>query len=348
MIASPTIANTRCPEAFAICQLGFLPQVVDFVTRVPQCIDTSGVYAVSMIVCSYKDLKCGGVIYKSHSKTRRTWYIRVVDGEIDDMTCNEQKSSPDHQTFDHVKCFAYHRSSWSGCTLTRYIHWFERRITITKSNVALIIYNVTGVVDPLGVNPFLRAHGNSKQKSQYYVRTKPTVLSRMAQVSMYKCPKKVVSIVTNENGGVLNAQSAVDLPRNRQQVYNMARKQNKEGRVRHRFTGPLPVADYHKIVYLAMAEEHSFLRNYDFDRNKMESMSPRTFACPPNYQYLITQFCSPQSQVGAQVGIDMTYNIGPFFATTLTMQHPMFVIKVSFRHPAILLAVLDVSRQIAS
>ena len=120
----------------------------------------------------------------------------------------------------------------------------------------------------------------------------------------------------------------------------MTRRQNKSGRIRHRFTGPVPITDYHKIFYLALSEEDVFFPNCNFERYKIKSMSPKTFVCPEKYECWITQFCSPQSQVGAQVGIDMTYKIGPFFTTTLTMQHPMFVIRGSVCHPTILLTVM--------
>ena len=36
----------------------------------------------------------------------------------------------------------------------------------------------------------------------------------------------------------------------------------------------------------------------------------------------------------------MTYTIGDFYTTTLTMQHPMFVFRGTVRHPTILLAVM--------
>ena len=88
-----------------------------------------------------------------------------------------------------------------------------------------MIYNVYGshVGEQLGFNSFLHSHGNYSRSKDVFTRTRLTVRSRMAQVGKNVSPKKVLTIVTNEYGGIFNAKSHVDVPRNRKQFYNQSK-----------------------------------------------------------------------------------------------------------------------------
>ena len=68
----------------------------------------------------------------------------------------------------------------------------------------------------------LTSHGNYKGKSPASVfrRTKPSILKRIKKDSEYKSATKVLTSIENDQGGVMNAKTGCDLPRNRQQVYN--------------------------------------------------------------------------------------------------------------------------------
>ena len=66
-----------------------------------------------------------------------------------------------------------------------------------------------------------KTHGNCRQtQATGYVRTKPSVLERIKDVSENCRPKGTVHQVSEENGGYLWATSASDLPRNREQAKN--------------------------------------------------------------------------------------------------------------------------------
>ena len=61
--------------------------------------------------------------------------------------------------------------------------------------------------------------------------------------------------------------------------------------------------------------------------------NPRIFAAPDTQLAWVKRFCSINNPL-SQLGIDMTYKIGPFYVTTLVMQMPIFVLKKNpTKHP---------------
>lgn len=68
----------------------------------------------------------------------------------------------------------------------------------------------------------VRQHRNSQQKEPY-CRTNPSTLATIKSKSQHARPKATVSSVYADKGGILNANSLGELPRNRQQVAHMRR-----------------------------------------------------------------------------------------------------------------------------
>ena len=60
----------------------------------------------------------------------------------------------------------------------------------------------------------LKPHGNSNGKKPFS-RTKPSIIHRLKESAQSKAPRKVLREIENEQGGVMGAKSACDLPRNR-------------------------------------------------------------------------------------------------------------------------------------
>ena len=66
--------------------------------------------------------------------------------------------------------------------------------------------------------------------------------------------------------------------------------------------------------------------------------TPRIFAAPDSHLKWIKSFCNTENPM-SHVGIDMTYKIGPYYVTTLTMPIPIFVWKKRpYIHPGIVVA----------
>lgn len=80
---------------------------------------------------------------------------------------------------------------------------------------AFIQYGFDRQEHPIEVRP----HGNSKGKKPFR-RCKPSVLKQLKESVDKRSPMHVLREVENLKGGVMNAQSGCDLPRNRKQVYN--------------------------------------------------------------------------------------------------------------------------------
>ena len=65
-------------------------------------------------------------------------------------------------------------------------------------------------------------HGSSKHDDKY-MRTMPSVMTKLKKVACKSTPKSAVEIVSKKAGGVLSAPSAGALPRGRQQVKDIRR-----------------------------------------------------------------------------------------------------------------------------
>ena len=98
---------------------------------------------------------------------------------------------------------------------------FQRRISyVCDSSGQLVKYAVMQYLfdDGTDVPVVVHPHGNATKQVSAYRRTQKTTLQKM-KVQAGR-PKQVVSLLHEEAGGSLEAQSASELPRNRRQVYN--------------------------------------------------------------------------------------------------------------------------------
>ncbi len=160
-------------------------------------------------------------------------------------------------------------------------------------------------------------------RSETYIRTKPSVLQKVKHLS-HESPKVIIATLSKEAGGPIHAKSASAIPRDRRQIYNALAKVD---RFKSKNTGPNKVPRFDKL--LTMMAQGTFVQDVSFHVKKRGAHSqtfPNTFATTKNSIRWIRTFCSGQCPE-SQVNIDMTYNVGPYFLTSLTFGHPMFVYK---------------------
>ena len=218
---------------------------------------------------------------------------------------------------------------------------FSRVITKVEINGSSAKYAIVQYKAPPDATQLsLRAHGNSKKKNEAYYRTKPSVLKKAkAAAQANDRPKRIISSIEQDAGGAVNVNSPGDIIRNREQVYNVCR--NIEGRQRSRNTGPSRRPDFIKLMNLM--EHDDFLRDVSFgakSNRAVKHMAPNTFAMTDTQILWVKKYCSGDTPK-SQVGIDMTYNMGPFYVTTLTFPHPMFVYRNKpTKHPTTLAAMM--------
>ena len=90
-------------------------------------------------------------------------------------------------------------------------------------NLALVQYCFSQGEHEIKVAP----HGNSRS-GEVYIRTKPSVMTKLKAAATQSTPKRALTFISNEQGGVMGASSAGSLPRCRQQVKDMRRKKQDE------------------------------------------------------------------------------------------------------------------------
>ena len=149
-------------------------------------------------------------------------------------------------------------------------------------------------------------HGNAKKDKKPYVRTKESVLFSIKETT--ETPKAAVSRMLEDAGGVMHIKGPANIPKNRHQVSNIRYKKNKDQ------------DDLIELVDLAKQEEKTtsqFIRDIKF--------VPEVSVFVASNQQLedVSRFCTKPSNF-CILGIDPTYNIGPFYVTVTTFRHLMF------------------------
>ena len=160
-----------------------------------------------------------------------------------------------------------------------------------------------------------RPHGNSKSQSAY-VRTLPSTLQKLRDVSQHVAPKHAVSEVSRSVGGLSHVSSVSQLPRNRQQSADCRSGVSQS-------SDPLfPVMIMCKETEGAKCDPQSrFVR---IVCNTPEPMAVLVFDWTLED---LERFCTdPQEHV--VLSVDPTFNLGSFHVTVTTYQHPM----LEFRH----------------
>lgn len=95
---------------------------------------------------------------------------------------------------------------------------------------------------------FKTSHGIDKKKSEPYIRTKPSVLDHSRRIGKKGNTKNIINQIESMAGDIMCISSPSDLPRHRQQIYNVLRKV--EGRVKSRSTGPAKTPDITTLMSL--------------------------------------------------------------------------------------------------
>ena len=169
-----------------------------------------------------------------------------------------------------------------------------------------------------------RPHGNSKTKSSY-VRTLPSTLQKLREVSKYVPPKHAVSEVSRSVGGLSHVSSVSQLPRNRQQSADCRRalfSSTKPSGTQLSSDPLFPVMVMCKESEGAKCDPQSrFVR---IVCNTPEPMAVLAFDWTLED---LERFCTdPQQHV--VLSVDPTFNLGSFHVTVTTYQHPM----LEYRH----------------
>ena len=146
-----------------------------------------------------------------------------------------------------------------------------------------------------------KPHGNSKSSSPF-IRTTPSTLRKLKDYcKQSQKPKQAVYYtVTSMKGGVVNANMVGDLPRNRQQVYNIKNNESDENDV--------------LLSVMVMCKEGMGKDENSFVRIVTSAPEPMCVLCA-NYQLdNIQRFCT-DPEAFSLLCVDPTFNLGDFSLT---------------------------------
>ena len=196
--------------------------------------------------------------------------------------------------------------------------------------LAFIQYGFDRQEHPIEAKP----HGNSKGERPF-CRCKPSVLKQMKGSVENKPPLQVLREVENLKGGVMNARSGCDLPRNRKQAYNF------KFAVKHQPQGMSTYAKQHThrtdvlAQVMLMCKESSGSQAYV--RSVEAAPEPMCILTTDQQLSDMERFCT--NDPFSVVSVDPTFNLGPFYVTPITYQN-LLVQSGRGGHPIILGPVL--------
>ena len=167
-------------------------------------------------------------------------------------------------------------------------------------------------------------HGNAKKDLSSFRRTQKSTLTQIKEMP-YK-PKSVVATLHEEAGGMLNARSASELPRNRRQVYNNHYKVASS-------QGSSKVDPIFELVQQCKVDNlpggRGFIRSVNFESG------PCCVLASDNQIQNVVQFCT-NPQASSVFGIDPTFNLGKFYVTLTTFTYTQVVNKSTSLSPTFL------------
>lgn len=165
-----------------------------------------------------------------------------------------------------------------------------------------------------------RPHGNSKSHNPY-IRTKPSTLHKLREVSQYLPPKHAVGEVSKSVGGVAGAYSIAELPRNRQQSSDCRRKLFLPSQ-------SAPVADPLFPIMIMCKESEGVNSDPSLRFVRIVTNSPEPMAVLAFDWTLadLERFCSKPLN-HTVLSVDPTFNLGSFHVTVTTYKHPMLEYK---------------------
>ncbi len=174
----------------------------------------------------------------------------------------------------------------------------------------------------------LSVHENCKRKhSSVYVRTKESTIQSLKEKTAVQTPKVAYHEVTKEHGGVLEASSISDLPRDSAQAKYR----------RHSYTNKKSFDHIDSLVILLEQckrqqlerDEQPFIR---------EVIGAPEMRCILGYDWQlkdIVHFCTNPTKFSV-FGADPTFNLGKFNATVTSYSNVKVIDRVTGGHPTMI------------
>ena len=216
---------------------------------------------------------------------------------------------------DAITTYTLNRTYWRAETVSG--AWFRRVVTKLEHSslefpVAILQYFFeNGEEEELKLAP----HGNRKDDSQPYFRTASSAMKDMSERSKLQKPKKVEHDMWKEQGGMAWVENTSEVPRNRQQIYDIKRRNVAASHCS--IDGVTSGSEVYDII--AIFNEHQRRKDKGFIRDY--KLAPFGVVLASEKQlHDIVRFCTNPDQISI-LGIDSTFNIGKFDVTHTTYKH---------------------------
>lgn len=216
---------------------------------------------------------------------------------------------------DDITTYTLRRTYWKSETVSG--SWFRRVVTKIEHNslqfpIAILQYFFeNGEEEELK----LACHGNRKDDSQPYFRTASSTMKEMSERSKFEKPKKVEHDLWKEQGGMAWVENTSEVPRNRQQIYDIKRRNLAASH--SSIDGVASGSEVYDII--AIYNEHQRRKDKGFLRDY--KLAPFGVVLASEKQlHDVVRFCTNPDQISI-LGIDSTFNIGKFDVTHTTFRH---------------------------
>ena len=200
-----------------------------------------------------------------------------------------------------------------------------------KPLIIIIVVDVEMQTQNLGIIQYLFSyeehevkiapHGNSST-GESYVRTKPSVVSKLKEIASEKTAKRALSFTV---GGIEKAPSAASLPRGRQQVNDIRRGLASKS------------SDDELYSLMVMCKEGEGSKSVDaFVRIVSAAPYPMMMLAFDWMLDDLVRFCAKKN-CSSILGVDATFNLGAFDVTVTTYRHLLLTTSVKcVKHPALI------------
>ena len=222
---------------------------------------------------------------------------------------------------DHSKCDVIVRRRTYTCSSYKWYHktivsieygkdidkWFPR---------VLLHYQFDGKATKFKVEKY----GNRTSSSMPYVRTKASTKQSIADKAQQYGPKRALFQVTKESGGVCGLDSTGTLPRNETQVMYIKNKQQEPG--------PANKDPLASVMELQKTTFRGFIRKIVC--NDIQTVMLFTDRQLNN---IIKFCCHRRPNKVSELGVDLTFQLGPFYVLVTSYKNTVLKVKGTNRHP---------------
>jgi hypothetical protein len=294
-------------------------------TRVPTNVENNTVFIIDTTKLSDKDdIKCDDLGAWLCTRSKKFVYTLDATGSVG----KEDEVVQDRSSDEYVRVYNVQRQFYSNKSmpsLKKTIITARDAVSTVSRDLAFIKYVFTDGEQEVVV----KCHGNSKkQRCSAYKRTKPSTMNMIKQTLTKLPARETVHKIINEKGDIMKIESSGELPRDRTQVYNIAKGMKTDTTL-----PSIPYSDpLLQVLVKAKAKEEQQGRTEDILIRELPLFpEPTVFLATQQQLIDIERFCTNPEKF-CILGVDATFQIATFYFTFTTYRNLMLTTEKG-NHP---------------